>query len=235
MLDELEAFLGHSRGDAADPDEVVRDRVVTRAVGVAEEGRVAANGREPGPVAGHDDGPLGNVPGTGRVGRERQSRPLEQLEKDVRGLVGRAREVATEIGQSLADQALGRVDQEDRSLEAAAPLDEVHLLPGVLEVMTGERLVGDHVEQLGRADRQVRVQVDPRTESAVVPVVAGPGLALDEPDPQVLAFRQTEVGRRPAAETRDQPVDERREPLDGELERGVPGGQAVLKRPVAGE
>ena len=51
------------------------------------------------------------------------------------------------------------------------------------------------------ADRQVRVEVEPRPEAAVVPVVAGPRLVRDEPDPEILAARAGRTAPPPAPGT----------------------------------
>ena len=69
-------------------------------------------------------------------------------------------------------------------------------MPGVLEVVAGVRLVGQHGEQVRRPDRQVGVEVDAAAPPAVVPVVAAPGLVADERDDQVLAVGEAEERRR---------------------------------------
>ena len=147
----------------------------------------------------------------------------------------RSGEADAQVGQSLADEALGRVDQEDRRLEATGPIHELGLLPGVLEMVTGVRLVGDQPDQVGRADRQVGVDVDPRAPAAIEPVVGAPRLTGDERDPQVLAVRQAERVRRRRPEAPDQPLDDRGQAVDVDHEPGVPGGQPVGQRGVARE
>ena len=84
-------------------------------------------------------------------------------------------------------------------------------MPGMLEVVARVCLVRDEPDQRGRADRQVDVHVDPRAETAVVPVVAGPGLARHE---RGEAVRDSPVGQPrtvdpgPIPGNGDQPVEQ---------------------------
>ena len=126
-----------------------------------------------------------------------RARPLEQLDEEVDPRRRRGGEPHAEVGQALADEALGRVDEQDRRLEAAAAVDQLGFLRGVLEVVAGVRLVGDQAGQVRRPDGQVGVDVDPRAAAAVEPVVGAPRLVADERDPQVLAVRAGRTARRP--------------------------------------
>src|SRR5581483_11564444 len=135
----------------------------------------------------------------GEAPAARHSGPLDRLGEEVDLLLGRHREPPTEVGQALADDALRRVQEKDRRLEAAAALDEVGLLPGVLEVVARVRLVGDERDERRDSYRQVEVDLDPRAEAALVPVVAAPRAVPDEPDVERLALRQTERLCRPPA------------------------------------
>ena len=106
-------------------------------------------------------------------------------------------------------------------------VDEPGLLPGVLEVVAGIGLVGNDADQRRRPDRQVNVQVDPRLEVAVVPVVAGPGLTADQPEPQPFTGRQAELDPRALAKDADQPIGHGRQPVDRDNQSVVPFGQAL--------
>ena len=157
--------------------------------------------------------------------------PPEQLDEERRTLPFRCREPRPKVCQALADEALRGVDQEDRGLEPPKSVDQGRLLPGVLEVMPGIGLVGDRVDERRCPDRQVGVDVDARAAAAVEPVVAGPRLVADQRDPQVLAVGQPEGRLRPRTEPGDEPVDDRRQPVDPDLEPGVPGAS---RRSVSG-
>ena len=137
---------------------------------------------------------------TGSAATASPARSYSSTSRPARSSSGAANPIA-EVGQPLADQALRRVDQQDRGLEAAEAVDEDRLLPRVLEVVARVRLVGDRVDERGGADGQVRVDVDPRAAPAVEPVVARPRLVADERDPQVLAVRQPERSSRRAPGT----------------------------------
>ena len=97
-------------------------------------------------------GPLGRLAGGGGIVGERQTGPLEQLDEQVDVVLGRDGEPPAKIGQALADEAFGGVDEQDRRLEPALPVDEVGLLPGVLEVVARVRLVGDGADKAGGAE-----------------------------------------------------------------------------------
>jgi hypothetical protein len=65
-----------------------------------------------------------------------------------------------EIGESLADQRLRGVDQEDRGLEPAEALDELGLLPDVLRVVA--RIARAPPDGRGRRrERKVGADVEP--------------------------------------------------------------------------
>ena len=93
-------------------------------------------------------------------------------------------------------------------LEPALPLDERRLLPGVLEMVARERLVGDRVDEVRGPHRQVGVHVDAGAQPAVVPVVGGPRLARDERDAELLAVGRAEQLHRTRPEPADEPVDD---------------------------
>ena len=93
------------------------------------------------------DGALGGRAGRGRVGRDGEAGALEQLDEEVDALAGRGDEPLAEVGQALADEAFGRVDEQDRRLEAALAVDQLGLLRGVLEVVARVGLVGDQARQ----------------------------------------------------------------------------------------
>ena len=101
--------------------------------------------------------------------------------------------------------------------------------------MAGERLVGHRVNEVGGANGQIRVDVDPRAEATVVPVVARPWLVRDEADLEILAVRDTEQGLGPGPEPPDEPLDDTRQLFHGDLEPPVPGGEAVGEWLRAGE
>ena len=86
--------------------------------------------------------PRGPRPDRSAIGRPARSN--SSTSRSTRSAGGPAKRDA-EVGQALADQALRRVDQQDRRLEAAGAVDELGLLPGVLEVVARVRLVGDRV------------------------------------------------------------------------------------------
>ena len=157
------------------------------------------------------------------------ARSKSSTSRSARSSSGEANDDA-EIGQALADRALGRVDQQHRRLEPTVPIDEVGFLPGMLEVVARVGLVGDRVDEVGGADREVDVDVDTRAPAAVVPVVAGPRLARTMRDAQVLAVGQPEVARRAVAEPPDEPVDDA-----GRRSTGISSrrSQAARRSPVA--
>jgi hypothetical protein len=167
------------------------------------------------------------LPSLSRMRGDRQPSPPEQLHEQIDGLFRRDREPATNVGQALADQALRRVDQQHGGLQSPPAIDQVGLLPGVLEVVARIRLVGSSVDEVGGAHREVRVDVDARTTTAVVPVVAAPRLVPNEPDSEVFAVRQAEQAASSGSKSFDQPFDDPRQPIDVELEAGIPGGNAI--------
>ena len=171
-------FAARRRRVAADVAQVGEDLVVRAPVGVAQDAPRCRRSRPAsGAASAMATASSAASRGRGRIGGDRQAGPLEQLDEQVDALVGRRGEPHAQVGQALADQALGRVDEQDRGLEATAAVDEVGLLPGVLEVVARVGLVGDVAGQVGGADRQVGVDVDPRAAAAVEPVVGGPRLA----------------------------------------------------------
>ena len=166
-----------------------------------------------------------------------QSRPLEHLDEEVDPFRGRSREPDAEVGQALADEALGRVDEQDRGLEAALPVDQVGLLPGVLEVVARVGLVGDRCRAgLGARTGQVGVDVDPRAAAAVEPVVGAPtaGRVTRETRRSSPSGRPNIGGGR-GPEARDEPVQDGRQPIERDLEapasqRGQPIARAARRR-----
>ena len=93
------------------------------------------------------------------IARDLEPRMLHRFHQQRRDLRLRQGEHATEVGEALADQALGGVDQEHARLQPGLALDEVGLLPGVLEVVARVRLVGERAQEVEGPDRQVRVDV----------------------------------------------------------------------------
>ena len=137
------ALLRPGRRVATDIAQVRDDLVVRSTVRVAKDRRVAADGRQPLALDGEGDGQLGGLARRRRIGGERQSRPLVDLDEQVRPTLERGGEPDAEVGEALADEALGRIDEQDRGLEAALRVDQVGLLPGMLEVVARVGLVGD--------------------------------------------------------------------------------------------
>ena len=89
MLDELEALGGEVRRVPADVLEVGQDLVVGRAVRVAEECGVAADGRQGLARPGDRDGQLGGLTRAGWIVGDGQAGALEQLGQEVRAFLGR--------------------------------------------------------------------------------------------------------------------------------------------------
>ena len=69
-------------------------------------------------------------------------------------------EAAAQLGQALADEGLGRVDELDGRLGAALFAHQPLLLPGVLQVVAGKRFVREQTDQSGRTHGQVGVDLD---------------------------------------------------------------------------
>ena len=86
-------------------------------------------------------------------------RDVRQLGEQGRLTVRPQRETQAYIREPLADEALRGVDQEHGRLETPLREDEVRLLPRVLQVVAGERLVSDDANEVRGTDRQVHVQV----------------------------------------------------------------------------
>ena len=146
MLDELSRFSARSGPSARRRRGTAATSSCDRAVDVAHERGV------------HADSPMRRARGVAAIsaarrpsaGRRVVARPTASPARAQLGQQPAARrrgdgEPVPEVGQALADQAFGRVDQEHRRFEAALALDEVRLLPGVLEVVAGVRLVRDDV------------------------------------------------------------------------------------------
>ena len=181
------------------------------------------------------DGHLRGLACRGRIGREGQSRPLEDLDEQVHPTLERGGEPDAEVGEALADQALGRVDEQDRGLEAALRVDQIGFLPGMLEVVARVGLVGDQADQVGGADREIGIDVDAGAAAAVEPVVGGPRLSGHQRDPQVLAVGKAEIGGGLVAEAGDEPLDHARQAIDRHDETRIPGRESVRERGVAGQ
>ena len=144
MLDELEALGRDVRRVAADLAQVREDLVVRPPVGVAQERRVAPDRAERVARASSraTERSAASRAAAGSVAIGSPARSKSSTSRSTRSSAGDG-EPDAEVGQALADEALGRVDQEDRRLEPAGAIDEVGLLPGVLEVVARIRLVGD--------------------------------------------------------------------------------------------
>ena len=168
------------------------------------------------------------------VGEWQPDRPGDVCEQ-VRRLVVGDDELASEAGETLGDEALGRVDGQDARLDVPELLDQHPLLPRVLQVMARVGLVRDRVQQRREAERQIGVEVHARPSAAVVPVVAGPRLIPDEGDPQVLAVRQPERRFAACPEPRDEPVDHVPCGVHGERPRVIHRPEPRVERAVAGQ
>ena len=133
---------------------------MAHAVGVAEQRGVARGSRRGRRGPRPSRRALGGVARAGSVvGAIAQAGPLVELGEEVD--VARPRrdgEREPEVGQALADQALGRVDEEDARLEPAGAVDQVRLPPGVLEVVAGVGLVGDDVDEVVGPDGRSRLR-----------------------------------------------------------------------------
>ena len=208
-----------------------------RAVGVAQDAP-RCRGSPPAPGAARRCATVSSAASRAAAGSAATASPARSNSSTSRSArsSGGDGEARAEVGQALADQALGRVDEQDRRLQPALPVDQVGLLPGVLEVVARVGLVGDVWTSVRGADRQVRVDVDPRAAAAVEPVVAAPRLVGDERDPQVLAVGQPEQSRprvRGTAPTSQSTTAGRRS--TGISRRAIPGRQPLGQRPVAGQ
>ncbi len=147
VLDELEPLGRDRRRVAPDRHEVVEDLVVRPAVGVAQERGVAPDG-ERGPAAGASRATERSAASRAAAGSsaDRPARPSRRARRaGPRRSSSGAANRAPSVREALADQALGRVDEQDRGLQPALRVDQVRLLPGVLEVVARVRLVGDRV------------------------------------------------------------------------------------------
>ena len=227
----LAATAGRIPSDVA---EVGQDLVVRSPVGVAQDRGVAADRGQRVPVDGQGERSA-RRPRARRPDRRRSpGRPARRARRagPACSSAGTANRRPRSASPSLIRHSgvlMSRID----ALQAAAPIDQVGLLPGVLEVVARIRLVGDGVHEVRGATRQVDVDVDPRAAAAVEPVVAGPRLVRHQRDPQVLAVGQAEQRGRPGPEARDEPVDDGRQPIDRDLELArpsVPGARRATRR-----
>jgi len=91
--------------------------------------RRAAAGRRCGDAADFGQRPgdrhlaTGSIPGSGRVGGDRQPGQPIGLDEEVLLVRSRNGEPPSQIGEALAQEALGRVDQERRMLQQTIALD----------------------------------------------------------------------------------------------------------------
>ena len=92
MLDELEQLGGHLRRVPAGVLQIGQDLVVGRAVGVSHQGGVATARRQAVSRSFQGHGSLRRLARLDRIGRDRQPRPLEQLEQEAGSLVERSGE-----------------------------------------------------------------------------------------------------------------------------------------------
>ena len=122
------------------------------------------------------NGPLGDVSSRSPICGDRQLRPLEDLDEQVRTLVERRRETRPVPRKPLADRPFRRVGQDHRDFESAIALDEIGLAPRGLEMMPRVRLVSQGDDEVVGGHREVDVQFDPRTASSQVSVVGDPRL-----------------------------------------------------------
>jgi hypothetical protein len=172
------------RGHEGDVAEIGEDLVVAQPVDVAHERGVLATARRAA-VPFDLDGRGGLAGGRIIRGDGRASDP-EQLQEEI-DLVPARRQSIAELARPSLMRHSGALMRRAR-LEVAGRPDLVGFLPDVLEVMAGighGRCPGER-----RDERHVRVEVDPRTEGPVVPVIAGPWLIGDESDPEDFARRR---------------------------------------------
>ena len=173
------------------------------------------------------------VAGGRRVGGDREPGALDTARRAGRPRSsGGVAKRSAEVREALADQALGRVDQQDRGLQPAPPRRPGRP-PSTRARGGGPGYVSwaTHVDEVGGAHRQVGVDVDARPEPALVPVVAAPRLVADEPERRSSPAGSPKSARRPSPEPLDQPVDDAGRRSTGIVERVVPGGQPVGERP----
>jgi hypothetical protein len=156
-------------------------------VRVPPDGRVSADNPQAIAFRGEGDGHLGGLVCGGPIPGEWQSRPLADFDEQVYSALGWGRKPNAEVAESLADQAFGGIDEQDRGLETALRIDQICFLPGMLEMVARIGLVGDEADQISGADRKIGVDVDPGAAAAVEPVVRGPWLAGHQGDAEVLA------------------------------------------------
>ena len=120
MLDELERLRGAVRGHEPDVAQVGEHVVVGHALGVAQERRVGRRRRRAcaraSAMATVRSAASRAAAGSAAIGRP--ARPYSSTSRSA-SVVGRRGEPAAELGQALADQALGRVDGQDARLEPA--------------------------------------------------------------------------------------------------------------------
>ncbi len=156
------------------------------------------------PTLGH-----GDLPFAPRIIlRQREAGALAQLEQSLLPARPIVDQPGADFGQALADVRLGRVDEHGARLAVAAFAVEPRLLPRLLQVVTGERLMGHRARELIGAHWQIRVDLDARLQVAVIPVVGGPRLAADHADGQLLAVGQGPSSSCLGAQLRCHPVDE---------------------------
>ena len=180
VLDELEPLGGHRGRVAPDVPQIGEGLVVGAALDVAQEGGVAgARAQDPRGAAMATRSSAASRAAAGSAASGRPARSI-QLDEELDAFGGGDHEPFAEVRQALADQALGRVDEQDRGLEATRrgrpDRPPSRRAPGGGPGTPRGRLTGQ-----GRgACRQVRVDVDPRPAPAIEPGVGAPRLPADK-------------------------------------------------------
>ena len=149
MLDELEPLRGDGRGEPPDPLEAGEDLVVRRAVGVAHQRGVDPDSRSGVGAGGAARRCVRRRRGPPRDRRRSAGRPARRARR-----AGRPRSAGGDANswpRSARPSLIRHSGVLIRRMLASSrpqPLDELGLLPGVLEVVARVRLVGDDMDQV---------------------------------------------------------------------------------------
>ena len=182
-------------------------------------------------------GQLGRLAGGDRIGRQRQAGPVDTARPGGRrcsagGTANRRPRFARPSLIRHSGVLMSRIEasrRPSRSTRSASFQACSRWWPGYVSwaMIRG---------RVGGPDGQVRVDVDPRPAPAVEPVVGAPRLPAHEarragPRPS----GRPNVAAARGAKAVDQPVHDRRQPIERDLEAPVPGGEPVAQRRVAGQ